>query len=109
MLYILLCPSCDVACGRNAATETVQQELLFVGQEAGKLMAMRDIIKKVCSYVCVCVRTVHSYIRAQVVNFAIMDVCTYIRTYMHTVSTGFITVEVNMCIYTVHPCILTYG
>ena len=53
MLYVLLCRSRDVACGRNAATETVQQELLFVGQEAGKLMAMRDIVKKVRTYVCV--------------------------------------------------------
>ena len=32
---------------RNSATDAVQQELLFVGQEAGKLIAMRNIIKKV--------------------------------------------------------------
>ena len=32
---------------RNAATETVKQELLFVGQESGKLIAIRDIIAKV--------------------------------------------------------------
>ncbi|XP_045896236.1 probable ATP-dependent RNA helicase DDX52 isoform X2 [Micropterus dolomieu] len=31
---------------RNAAVETVDQELLFVGTENGKLVAMRDIIKK---------------------------------------------------------------
>ncbi|KAM3601409.1 uncharacterized protein V6R79_012282 [Siganus canaliculatus] len=31
---------------RNAAVETVEQELLFVGTENGKLLAMRDIIKK---------------------------------------------------------------
>ncbi|KAJ7997529.1 hypothetical protein DPEC_G00229960 [Dallia pectoralis] len=31
---------------RNAAVETVKQELLFVGTENGKLLAMRDIIKK---------------------------------------------------------------
>ncbi|MEQ2250959.1 DEAD (Asp-Glu-Ala-Asp) box polypeptide 52, partial [Ilyodon furcidens] len=31
---------------RNAAVETVEQELLFVGTENGKLVAMRDIIKK---------------------------------------------------------------
>ncbi|XP_068187624.1 probable ATP-dependent RNA helicase DDX52 [Antennarius striatus] len=31
---------------RNTAVETVQQELLFVGTENGKLLAMRDIIKK---------------------------------------------------------------
>jgi len=31
---------------RNAATETVEQELVFVGQESGKLLAMRQIILK---------------------------------------------------------------
>ncbi|KAM9847243.1 putative ATP-dependent RNA helicase DDX52 [Aulostomus maculatus] len=31
---------------RNTAVETVEQELLFVGAENGKLVAMRDIIKK---------------------------------------------------------------
>ena len=38
-------------CCRNAATDTVEQELLFVGQEAGKLIAMRDIVRKVSTYV----------------------------------------------------------
>ncbi|XP_068600828.1 probable ATP-dependent RNA helicase DDX52 [Brachionichthys hirsutus] len=31
---------------RNAAVETVEQELLFVGTESGKLLALRDIVKK---------------------------------------------------------------
>uniref|UniRef100_A0A665UCJ4 Probable ATP-dependent RNA helicase DDX52 n=1 Tax=Echeneis naucrates TaxID=173247 RepID=A0A665UCJ4_ECHNA len=31
---------------RNTAVDTVEQELLFVGTENGKLVAMRDIIKK---------------------------------------------------------------
>ncbi|XP_061461009.1 probable ATP-dependent RNA helicase DDX52 isoform X1 [Rhineura floridana] len=31
---------------RNAAAETVEQELLFVGSETGKLLAMRDLVKK---------------------------------------------------------------
>nr|XP_003230551.2 PREDICTED: probable ATP-dependent RNA helicase DDX52 [Anolis carolinensis] len=31
---------------RNAAAETVDQELLFVGSETGKLLAMRDFVKK---------------------------------------------------------------
>uniref|UniRef100_A0A667Y8G4 Probable ATP-dependent RNA helicase DDX52 n=1 Tax=Myripristis murdjan TaxID=586833 RepID=A0A667Y8G4_9TELE len=31
---------------RNTAVDTVEQELLFVGTENGKLLAMRDIIKK---------------------------------------------------------------
>lgn len=35
---------------RNSATETVEQELLFVGQECGKLIALRDIIHKVQKY-----------------------------------------------------------
>ncbi|KAG8122679.1 hypothetical protein E2320_018179, partial [Naja naja] len=30
---------------RNAAVETVDQELLFVGSETGKLLAMRDLVK----------------------------------------------------------------
>ncbi len=34
-------------CIRNSATEMVKQELLFVGQESGKLIAIRDIIHKV--------------------------------------------------------------
>ena len=32
---------------RNAATETVKQELKFVGQESGKLIAMREILRQV--------------------------------------------------------------
>jgi len=31
---------------RNAATNTIEQELMFVGQEAGKLLAMRQIIQQ---------------------------------------------------------------
>ncbi|XP_060703871.1 probable ATP-dependent RNA helicase DDX52 [Hemiscyllium ocellatum] len=31
---------------RNTAVETVEQELLFVGTETGKLVAMRDLVKK---------------------------------------------------------------
>ncbi|XP_046723446.1 probable ATP-dependent RNA helicase DDX52 [Silurus meridionalis] len=31
---------------RNSAAETVEQELLFVGAENGKLLALRDLIKK---------------------------------------------------------------
>lgn len=31
---------------RNTATQTVEQELLFVGQESGKLLAVREIVKK---------------------------------------------------------------
>ncbi|XP_020627483.1 probable ATP-dependent RNA helicase DDX52 isoform X2 [Orbicella faveolata] len=31
---------------RNTATHSVEQELLFVGQEAGKLLAVRDIVQK---------------------------------------------------------------
>ena len=32
---------------RNAATNLVEQELLFVSTERGKLMALRNIIQKV--------------------------------------------------------------
>lgn len=35
---------------RNAATETVQQELKFVGQESGKLLAIRELLRKVSFY-----------------------------------------------------------
>uniref|UniRef100_A0A4W3IK76 Probable ATP-dependent RNA helicase DDX52 n=1 Tax=Callorhinchus milii TaxID=7868 RepID=A0A4W3IK76_CALMI len=31
---------------RNSAVDTVEQELLFVGNETGKLLAMRDLVKK---------------------------------------------------------------
>ncbi|KAI7795607.1 Ddx52 protein [Triplophysa rosa] len=31
---------------RNTAAETLEQELLFVGSESGKVLAMRDLIKK---------------------------------------------------------------
>ena len=34
---------------RNTAVETVEQQLLFVGTECGKLLAVRDLIKKVPS------------------------------------------------------------
>ena len=37
----------DVICDRNTVAETVQQELLYVGDEHGKLLAIRDIIRKV--------------------------------------------------------------
>lgn len=30
---------------QNAATEFVEQELLFVGSESGKLLAMRDLVR----------------------------------------------------------------
>ena len=47
-------------CVRNSATETVEQELLFVGQESGKLLAMRNMVKKVGikynTSACVCAR-----------------------------------------------------
>lgn len=36
---------------RNTATQTVEQELLFVGQEAGKLLAVRDIVQKVRGFI----------------------------------------------------------
>jgi len=32
---------------RNTTTTTVEQELVFVGNEEGKLIAMRDLVKKV--------------------------------------------------------------
>lgn len=32
---------------RNSATESIDQELQFVGSESGKLIAVRDIIRKV--------------------------------------------------------------
>lgn len=36
-----------VSVHRNSAAETVEQELLFVGAENGKMLAIRDMIKKV--------------------------------------------------------------
>ena len=35
---------------RNAATEAVRQELKFVGQESGKLLAVRELLRKVSFY-----------------------------------------------------------
>lgn len=32
---------------RNTTTTTVEQDLVFVGNEEGKLIAMRDLVKKV--------------------------------------------------------------
>ena len=32
---------------RNTAVDAVRQELLFVGQECGKLLAMRNLVHKV--------------------------------------------------------------
>lgn len=40
-------------CNRNTATHIIEQELLFVGQESGKLLAVRDIIQKVRVLQCV--------------------------------------------------------
>ena len=40
---------CFVSVRRNTAAEAVQQELLFVGQESGKLMAVRNIVHEVMS------------------------------------------------------------
>ncbi len=37
---------------RNTAVESVQQELVFVGEEYGKLVAFRDMIQKVRVPVC---------------------------------------------------------
>lgn len=33
---------------RNTAVTTIEQDLVFVGNEEGKLIAMRDLVKKVC-------------------------------------------------------------
>jgi len=33
--------------GRNTVAPTIQQQLLYVGDESGKLLAIRDIIRKV--------------------------------------------------------------
>ena len=41
-LFVLTVSVC-----RNAATETVKQRLVFVGEEGGKLIAIRDIIREV--------------------------------------------------------------
>ena len=35
---------------KNVAVDSVKQELVFVGSEAGKLIAIRDIIRKVGLY-----------------------------------------------------------
>ena len=47
-----MCSSCIILQGvtlcRNSAADLVEQELLFVGQESGKLLAMRNLVKKVC-------------------------------------------------------------
>lgn len=34
---------------RNTAVTTIEQDLVFVGNEEGKLIAMRDLVKKVCT------------------------------------------------------------
>lgn len=41
---------------RNAAADTVDQKLVFVGSESGKLLALRDIIRKVKD-ICSCTNT----------------------------------------------------
>lgn len=33
-------------CNRNAATETIKQQLLFTGNEAGKMVALRQYVRK---------------------------------------------------------------
>uniref|UniRef100_A0A8C9U401 ATP-dependent RNA helicase n=1 Tax=Scleropages formosus TaxID=113540 RepID=A0A8C9U401_SCLFO len=45
-LCVFLCVSVSLCMFRNSAADTVEQELLFVGTENGKLLAMRDLIKK---------------------------------------------------------------
>ena len=41
---------CVCVLRRNTAIDTVKQELLFVGQESGKLLAMRNLVKKASPY-----------------------------------------------------------
>jgi hypothetical protein len=36
---------------RNAVAQTIEQKLLYVGDESGKLLALRDIIHKVFSVI----------------------------------------------------------
>lgn len=57
---------------RNTAVDTVEQQLLFVGTETGKLLAMRDIIKKVGR------RTTFSIVSDQVsiTDFCFARLCT---------------------------------
>ena len=59
-----------MCCFRNTATDAVKQELLFVGQESGKLLAMRNLVRKVrpaAVYVCVEIH-VHVPYHCSVVN-----------------------------------------
>ncbi|XP_013929348.1 PREDICTED: probable ATP-dependent RNA helicase DDX52 [Thamnophis sirtalis] len=46
LIYLLKQDPPAIDLTRNAAVETVDQELLFVGSETGKLLAMRDLVKK---------------------------------------------------------------
>ena len=47
MSCIQLRPIMIFCWNRNCATQTIQQELLFVGQENGKMVAVRDMVRKV--------------------------------------------------------------
>ena len=40
------CVHTNVVFARNAATETIKQELLFTGTEAGKMIALRQLVQK---------------------------------------------------------------
>ncbi|KAF6093263.1 DExD-box helicase 52 [Phyllostomus discolor] len=46
LIYLLKQDPPGIDLTRNSAVETVEQELLFVGSETGKLLAMRELIKK---------------------------------------------------------------
>ncbi len=47
-LFKLKCIYLALSFHRNSAAETVEQQLLFVGSENGKLLAVRNLIKQVC-------------------------------------------------------------
>lgn len=37
---------------RNAASDNVDQQLIFVGSEAGKMVALRELVQKVRKHYC---------------------------------------------------------
>uniref|UniRef100_A0A8C2KG29 ATP-dependent RNA helicase n=1 Tax=Cyprinus carpio TaxID=7962 RepID=A0A8C2KG29_CYPCA len=50
---------------RNSAAETVEQQLLFVGSENGKLLAMRNLIKQVSEVLTVILMTKYNFLMAK--------------------------------------------
>ena len=93
---------CVCVCIRNTATDAVKQELLFVGQESGKLLAIRNLVKKVRPYI----QYMHACIMCVVTCILISYLCVCVCVCVCVCARACVCVRVCVCVCVcVHVCV----